>query len=821
MSLKKIILLFSCALSVTAFCKGKILDVCIFLDPTRDGKPSSVERRYDKCKIDPALTEASYAIRDNVDVLIISSSIMRVLGTYMKNVSPFKHKNVNEAAIEAESKEKNKLCDKKLGTTVGGVTITQENIDHFKKRQSNVEDSVKLIINNYSVYKIGPFAVLTNDKANVDLSGGYRIILPMSFSGDFSGNESIDVGLLLKILEDILPNRKIIYLLGHGKSSEELKKTKMDPLKFKPGKKAKIAALRYDEYSALIDGLGKSKPESKCIFLAITSCYAAGWNALTMHSALVNKSEEIFKKKEIQFPIALGVLTDATASSFEKDFKKLFETLHRIFTGVDPETGDAATTVAWTKKPFEKILIYLYGDKLRNFPSIRFPGLDTFFRAVNVDDKVAIITYPELIRHEMEFVKREKSYKQASWHQGMPVAVERTRKEEIEELENIYKHIRKLRSEGRDIPQKIKDELSKKIKKIRKQMKPLVFADKIAILIYPSVIDIPIEIKGNTKTKFISMISGPAHHYIGQLTVEEYNPDTSLTKFISPKSFFVEKLKDPFDQDKVSFLSPYVLNVNVTLPGEDKEIEKLYRDYQLGWFKCYKDADCVAITDEKDALDILKKILDITTPAREALWEATGGMESERKFRIKINESLRRICNKPDSWGLYPERRLKRTQRQFQVKKSIDKPVFFGEVIEYDRDKGSFIVLTKNRKKLIFDKKFFSFGTIKIGAEVEMTEDNGKFDIVGVSPAKKIEQQIAWKKRVGKVVEERERAFIVEISEPIFIKSRIAKKKKEINKIACSHRLIKKNMGGIKTGDEVTVEISPDLLGSIVDVKVD
>ena len=872
MSLKKFILLCCCALSVTTFCKDKILDVCIFLDPTEGGF-SFTESRYDRCKIDPVLKEVGYALRDNVDVLIISSSLMRVLGFYTEDLHAWEKKPKQEAAIRAKSTEKERSCDAKVGTKIGGDTITQDDIDHLKTRQSDVENSIKLIRDKYIVCRRpgrdSSFAVLINDKSNIDkkvlddLRASHKIG-PANFSYVFKYPKNESVDHLLKILEDMLPNRKIIYLVGHGGSSEELKKTKMDPLKFKPGKEARIATLKYDEYSALIDGLGKSKPESKCIFLAITSCYAAGWNALTMHSALVDKSKEIFKKKEIQFPIALGVLTDAAAPAFDKNFKKLFETLHRIFTGVDPLIKeDSATTVAWTKKPFEKILVYLYGDELRNFPSIRFPGLDTFFRAVNVDDKVAIITYPELIRHEMQFIKRAKSYKEVEWHPGMPVTVERTRKEEIEELrkeeieelEDIYKRMRKLRSEGRDIPQKIKDELSKKIKKIRKQMKSLVFTDKIAILIYPSVIDIPIAIKGNIKTKFISMISGPAHHYIADLSFEKHYPDTSLTKFVSPKSFFVAKVTNEEEQHAPTATAfdgeykPYIFNENVTLPGDSKEIKSLHRDSDDDWYK-EDGSGSSDMINESDALDILKKILDITTPAREALWEATGGMESERKFRIKINESLRRICNKPDSWGLYPERMIKRQKKPFKpvihgkivkydrnkegfVVRTIEgkeifveksayiKPFIHGKIVKYDRDKGSFIVLTKNGEEIFFDKKFFSFGAIKIGAKVEMTEDNGKYEIVGVSPVKKIEQQIAWKKRVGKVIEERERAFIVEISEPISIKSRFTKEKKEINKIACPRRLIKKSLDVLKKGDEVTVEISPDLLGRIVNVRRD
>ncbi len=393
-----------------------------------------------------------------------------------------------------------------------------------------------------------------------------------------STNIPIDVGVLNNVFTNDFSIKKRIYLMGHGRYSKDLlKDVKTGKVSLNPGATSLVGQLKYDQYVKLIERLDKIG----CEFFAVTSCFAGGWNLLTFHSKLQKGlAKDVFSRISVSYPIAILALSDV-ANLFlgVNNYKTFFERLDEFF------TRRGRTISHWIHKPFSTILEPLTGSKLNNAPSIKFPGTRTFFRPVDVDDKVQVLSYPSLIKHEL-------------------------------------------------------------IHKVQKGPKDLRLKNKEALLIYPSIIDVPLTFLGAKAPSLISMIPGPAHHYLQSITaanidvIEDLFEDVevareSVIRGIQPKALFIGKLKHRYSVLKNVLISSRVdlltkkYSLEIIAQHEDKK--HYVKNSIFAWKEISKE----------QAYKKIRHILDETTPAKEALTEATGGIESERQFTKKIDTLLK------------------------------------------------------------------------------------------------------------------------------------------------------------------------------------
>jgi len=261
---------------------------------------------------------------------------------------------------------------------------------------------------------------------------------------------------------NVLPKR--IYLSGHGSHGQI------------------IANLNKKEYQDLL----KLFNTIHCQFLLVNSCYAGGKNLVDMHKLNTEEQKILFSgiKEEPQFIISIESITDqpTTAAPLgQAHFDKFFDTLNRYFT-------------AWGKeKPkLKEVFKFFVSDaNLFNMPSIRYPGIQDFFRPAYVDDNVDIITLVSQRAHILE--------------------------------------------------QKLKG----------KEIMPITFGEKKCLLIYPPIVEVPITITllaTNDPICFVSMISGRAIHIIKKLTAPNMNLLEVVAGLIgitgkSPKAYFIQELE--------------------------------------------------------------------------------------------------------------------------------------------------------------------------------------------------------------------------------------------------------------------------------------
>lgn len=147
------------------------------------------------------------------------------------------------------------------------------------------------------------------------------------------------------------------------------------------------------------------------------------------------------------------------------------------------------------------------------------------------------------------------------------------------------------------------------------------------ILLYPSITSLPVKLF-NKYAKIKSMIPGRAQHYIKEIVLcENKNKSNFHTAFNyseATKLYFVEKLS--CEQDK-SVLKNLVLKTN------KDNTDYIYQD-QAGNYRNKSGQ----IISAKAAQETIKNWILRTTPAKEAIHEATAGIENIFKFRAKISQ---------------------------------------------------------------------------------------------------------------------------------------------------------------------------------------
>ncbi len=445
--------------------------------------------------------------------------------------------------------------------------------NNFVGKKEYLENIVKTIKNNWNVTinKNQDFIILIPQKkmqgeslstlgfqAN-NLSNFWNIVKsPYSYS---SSETAININNFVSLFDPTSQIEKRIFLGGHG-TSEAI------------GLKNFIVQLSRNEYRALLEALNNLNTQ----FLVVNSCYAGGTNLEKMHLNEENTNKEIFSVTILKYPLAIASTTDEGAPTRTSNLDKFFNNLNTYFKNQNPDD---------LKKAFNEIATR------DSIPSIRFPGTNGFFRAIEINDQIKLLTITNLKAYEFGFKQKGK------------------------------------------------------------EIQPLEIGDiRTAILIYPAIINTPLKIDKlawNPEVKFISMINGNALHIFNEIITSDMGLSITINKFIQPttllnKVFFIKKLvckegtfenitmqanKGPaskiiFKVAASRFWSEYI--------GEYREVTGLPMQATLG----------LGISDEI-AQKAINNLVKDAMPSELSLYQATGGQQTKEMLEKSVNEALSQL----------------------------------------------------------------------------------------------------------------------------------------------------------------------------------
>lgn len=648
-----------------------VLDISIFLDKYKFDNNNKEWTAYDLYG-GPVFNNLICSITNN-EMSISSSNLIRTIINLGQNSSNIKYIDIIE---KINNKEK----------WLKFITIDQEFIVLIPKQKypniKTIDDLEKIGINKKILIELKN---IENSKdgsfyKDSEITQQNRINSLGEQTPELKTAGLIKHETLFSLFLETTESKKIskrVFLEGHGYfQKEKLQSKSQGPVKINKPKNAletgsAIAQLRPYQYVKMLEKLSKIN----CSFLYVNSCYYGGFNAVSCQNYGFYEQKNIFKKfenidKNIKYIICVESTPDISVSAqnistsifflqinkfFIEQKDKLIEYLKlniyepnkninpenisetEILTGeyvrkkiVNKNTGkieysDQKISLIEQKpwiaesKEFCAILDYARFLTSTSLSSVRFPGRPFFRFSVNKDRKIdedlevktLKIDYPFLLNHE---VKNGKS-------------------------SNI---------------------------KIQKEQ-PVRLS---SILLYPSIINLKFEFI-DIAPKFVSMIPGRAQHYLKGIIIGEYissfkdKNSASIanelaTKFTlgtrnAKKSYFVENinfLESKTYKPSINFIENFF--INIALSENNTNYEYIYKDTSLKttekkYFhnfekneydntgKFIKKVRINEVIGKNKVMQLIKKWTLETTPAKEAIFEATAGVENIYSFRNKIN----------------------------------------------------------------------------------------------------------------------------------------------------------------------------------------
>jgi hypothetical protein len=394
-------------------------------------------------------------------------------------------------------------------------------------------------------------------------------------------------------------------------------------------------------------------------FLYLTTCYAAGSNLLEIQSALQGIVEKQFKehmqkqidyerfqRKEMEYvPSAETYRSpDLHAELIEPELPQRAKGNNYII--VLRATSDVQTFGFgdWNtlfrrlnkyniKQISPKELAFILDTMPKHsqvLASVRWPGTDTFFRAVNLGD-MEIITMNRLQGWRLEKLLSSKALARDVYQLQKELG-EVIKREPLLKMQEAVEKEKRLSASIKKAEAKLKKALQIEIP-IKENTK--------YIQIFPSDLsDCTFKINGSVIPKFISKIPGQAHHFIGKI------------QFESPQKSFSEALTDLLNNGFVNVFKAHVAttkcwfikSLELTVAGKMMNIRQLaiyinpeaidVEDAQYGSFAFVNQrGDYIILPgprakiDQKYFEDILHEIFMATVPSYTALFEVTGGHE--------------------------------------------------------------------------------------------------------------------------------------------------------------------------------------------------
>jgi hypothetical protein len=351
------------------------------------------------------------------------------------------------------------------------------------------------------------------------------------------------------------PIRKRIMAIGHGSSG-----LFKDPL---------MLGIPREQYVELLKFLNPSTD-----FLYVFSCYSGGINSVQFHEQMKKANTEAFSLVSIKFPIVLSALYEAITDVSRRrspDYRAFFSHLDEYLRTLSTKSLKDALNAIYAAIGIDS-----------GIPLIRFPGANDFFRAVDIDNTVKLLTMVSMRAHM----------------------------------------------------------LSVQDKKVAAKISPIEILNNEKLLVYPALVMVPLHIIG-VSYKIISMIPGNASHVLDQVVCDNQFDDFLKgfeTDDISLKCFLIKKLscKDvSFERAFLATSKEQYLFMGKVVDSPDypqykgsyiKVTGKIFTYTLLNPFT-QKDSGLTQVT-AISVQELINKVLNTKKTDPEALRHATAGMQT-------------------------------------------------------------------------------------------------------------------------------------------------------------------------------------------------
>lgn len=370
--------------------------------------------------------------------------------------------------------------------------------------------------------------------------------------------------------------RKRIYLCGHGLYSPELLssfvKKAIHISSYSTGK-ATVASLSSDQYLSFLTFLNSQGTD----LVYVSSCYAGGYNLL-----LYQKLDELITKIPLSYFLLIGATTDAAISVFMTEdniinFQDFFKNIDSFF---EPSSKTPASLEA---------IVQSFKYDPTSIPSVRFPGSIDYFKALNINNKIEIITYAKALAHTLKIEPANRSYQPAM---------------------------------------------------VKKEIQPFDIKDKRAVLIYPLYVATPLYIhEGIFTPSLISMVPGNTFHILKQVKIGGMSQLYQLflqMESISEKVFMIEKLETK-SYSHSGLPSGILEKVMIDIKPKSQQPKSIIIVQVEGNFYQAENGINFQPMDTNQAKEIISKTLkDIKDKTlQRAVNQATGGREDVEEIYKK------------------------------------------------------------------------------------------------------------------------------------------------------------------------------------------
>lgn len=611
----------------------------------------------------PIFTNLLYAIEQE-EVCIACSNLIREL--------------IDKTTIKSREQERCTAALKLLNNTrqwINFVTSDQEFVVLLPRKKYNVTgladlDSIGLNKNVFLELKSIDtlFYTVSELEQQTRLNTLAQTTPQLKTAGLIKHETLFDIFLENKQASQIM---KRIVLSGHGYFQEQIQSTVSGPLDIKKPQGptetgAAIAQLRPYQYIQFLEKMSTVG----CSFLLISSCYSGGWNALTSQNKTFYEQKTMFEKfNSITDAIPFIIVVESTPDKpivaeqeahlfahFFIEINKFFvqqkEDLRKLLTGeeqqlstlergirtknlknnvseIDILTGILLTPPTslveqkpWIINTLETLLKNIRSIADSTYSTVRFPG-KPFFRLALKNDNTELIKTLDQLKNEQTLKAKALSTEIEGSEKYKKIDKEYTAIElEINQLESFFAPFKI------DYPFLVHHEL---IHRLDKNKNITIQYPHRNALLYTSIINVPISIS-NQSFRIVSMIPGRAQHYINELLfdLDSHKKLTGLNSIFSIqkdpiKFYFIENITGLEDKQTIN---------NVAIKNSKGTINFIYQSSQD---KKYYDQSGKELGQQQAQATIKQWVLE-TTPAREAIFEATAGIETIYKFRIKINQ---------------------------------------------------------------------------------------------------------------------------------------------------------------------------------------
>lgn len=184
----------------------------------------------------------------------------------------------------------------------------------------------------------------------------------------------VNIDNFKNLFDETMPIRKRIFVDAHGHSAY--------------GKKPLLAGMSREDYFSFLKFLNPTTD-----FLYLLTCYGGGLNSIQFHNQEIKNDQEGINALSIKFPIVLGATIEAPTElgRFQPaDYKTFFKLLDDYLKNPDAKRLKDALNILYKEMRSET-----------GIPIIRFPGANDFFRAIDLDTNIQLLTMVGLRSREL------------------------------------------------------------------------------------------------------------------------------------------------------------------------------------------------------------------------------------------------------------------------------------------------------------------------------------------------------------------------------------------------------------------------------------